>query len=150
MGVTMIRIAEVLAAKGPQVHTISPTDTVLDAVHRMVGHNVGSLLVTEGADIRGIITERDYLRRIVLEGRTSKGTQVGEIMTTRVVVTEPRVEVEEAMAIMTARHIRHLPVLEQGKLVGIVSIGDLVKQLSRDHKYQIQYLTDYITGKYPA
>lgn len=146
----MIRIAEVLAAKGTQVHTIRPTDTVLDAVHRMVGHNVGSLLVMEGEDIRGIITERDYLRRIVLEGRTSRTTQVGEIMTTRVVVTEPGVEVEEAMAIMTARHIRHLPVLDQGRLAGIVSIGDLVKQLSQDHKYQIKYLTDYITGKYPA
>jgi CBS domain-containing protein len=146
----MIRIADVLAAKNSQVHTIRPTDTVLDAVHTMVAHNIGSLLVTEGDEIRGIITERDYLRRIVLEGRTSRATQVGEIMTARVVVTEPKVEVEEAMAIMTDRHIRHLPVLDQGKLVGIVSIGDLVKQLSRDHKYQVQYLTDYITGKYPA
>ena len=146
----MNRIADVLAAKGSQVHTIRPTDTVLDAVRKMVEHNIGSLLVTEGGEVRGIITERDYLRRIVVEDRTSKATKVSEIMTSRVVVVEPATEVEEAMAIMTARHIRHLPVLDHGKLAGIVSIGDLAKQLSRDRKYQIQYLTDYITGKYPA
>lgn len=145
-----MRIADVLTAKGSQIHTIRPTDTVLDAVRKMVEHNTGSLLVTEGREIRGIITERDYLRRIALEGRTSRETRVSEIMTSKVVVVEPHVEVEEAMAIMTARHIRHLPVLDQGKLAGIVSIGDLAKQLSRDRKYQVQYLTDYITGKYPA
>lgn len=146
----MARISDVLARKGARVHTIAPTDTVFDAVKRMVELNTGSLLVVDGQGVRGIITERDYLRRIVLEGRTSKATRVAEIMTERVVVVEPGTDVQDAMAIMTDRHIRHLPVLDGDDLVGIVSIGDLVKQVSQDRKYEIQYLTDYITGKYPA
>lgn len=143
-------IAHVLAAKGGQVHTITPSDTVFDAVKKMVDLNSGSLLVTEGDAIHGIITERDYLRKIVLEGRTSKTTQVREIMTTQIVVTQASTPVEEAMAIMTARRIRHLPVMDQGKLAGVVSIGDLVKQISQDRKFEVQYLTNYITGKYPG
>jgi CBS domain-containing protein len=146
----MGKIAHVLAAKGPQVHTIGPADTVFDAVKKMVEHNSGSLLVTEGDQIHGIITERDYLRSIVLAGRTSKTTQVREIMTTQIVVVQPDTTVEEAMAIMTDRRIRHLPVVDKGKLGGIVSIGDLVKQLSQDRKFEVQYLTDYITGRYPG
>ena len=143
-------IAHVLAAKGARVHRIRPTDTVYEAVKRMVEVNAGSLVVMEGEDVRGIITERDYLRSIVLAGRTSKETQVQEIMTRKLVVVTPATTVEEAMAIMTDRHIRHLPVIDQGSLSGIVSIGDLVKQLSQDRKFEIQYLTDYITGKYPG
>ncbi len=146
----MARIADVLGRKGARVHTIAPTDTVFDAVKRMVELNTGSLLVVDGREVCGIITERDYLRRIVLEGRTSKSTRVAEIMTERVVVVEPGTDVQEAMAIMTGRRIRHLPVLDGEDLVGLVSIGDLVKQVSQDRKYEIQYLTDYITGKYPA
>lgn len=142
-------IANVLATKGSQVHTIRPTDTVFDAVKKMVDLNSGSLLVTEADEIHGIITERDYLRNIVLAGRTSKTTQVREIMTTELVVVKPDAPVEEAMAIMTARRIRHLPVVDQGKLAGIVSIGDLVKQISQDRQFEVQYLTDYITGRYP-
>ncbi|HET7498310.1 MAG TPA: CBS domain-containing protein [Candidatus Eisenbacteria bacterium] len=143
-------IAHVLTAKGPQVHTIRPTDTVFEAVKKMVELNSGSLLVTEGDAIHGIITERDYLRNIVLAGRTSKTTQVREIMTSQIVVVKPDTLVEEAMAIMTDRRIRHLPVVDQGKLGGIVSIGDLVKQISQDRQFEVQYLTDYITGRYPG
>jgi CBS domain-containing protein len=143
-------IAHVLTAKGSQVHTIRPDDTVFEAVKKMVELNSGSLLVTEGDSIHGIITERDYLRNIVLAGRTSKTTQVREIMTSQIVVVKPDTPVEEAMAIMTDRRIRHLPVVDQGKLGGIVSIGDLVKQISRDRKFEVQYLTDYITGRYPG
>ena len=143
-------ITHILATKGTQVHTIRRTDTVFEAVKKMVELNSGSLLVTEGEEVCGIITERDYLRSIVLAGRTSKTTQVREIMTTRIVVVQPGTTVEEAMAIMTDRRIRHLPVVDKGKLVGVVSIGDLVKQISQDRKYEIQYLTDYITGKYPG
>lgn len=146
----MGKIAHVLAAKGSQVHTIRPTDTVFDAVKKMVENNSGSLIVTEGDAIHGIITERDYLRNIVLAGRTSKTTQVREIMTSQIVVVKPDTPVEEAMAIMTDRRIRHLPVVDQGKLGGIVSIGDLVKQISQDRKFEVQYLTDYITGRYPG
>ena len=140
-------IAHVLAAKGTQVHMIGPADTVFDAVKKMVELNSGSLLVTEGDEIRGIITERDYLRNIVLAGRTSKTTQVGEIMTTQIVVAKPDTTVEEAMAIMTDRRTRHLPVVDQGKIAGLVSIGDLVKQISQDRKFEVQYLTDYITAR---
>ena len=143
-------IDHVLTAKGPQVHTIRPTDTVFEAVKKMVELNSGSLLVTEGDAIHGIITERDYLRNIVLASRTSKTTQVREIMTSQIVVVKPDTPVEEAMAIMTDRRIRHLPVVHQGKLGGIVSIGDLVKQISQDRKFEVQYLTDYITGRYPG
>ena len=119
-------------------------------VKKMVELNSGSLLVTEGDAIHGIITERDYLRNIVLAGRTSKTTQVREIMTSQIVVVKPDTPVEEAMAIMTDRRIRHLPVVDQGKLGGIVSIGDLVKQISQDRQFEVQYLTDYITGRYPG
>ena len=143
-------IAHVLATKGTKVHTIRPDDTVYDAVKKMVDLNSGSLLVTEGDEIRGIITERDYLRKIALAGRTSKTTQVREIMTSQIVVVQPSTTLEEAMAIMTAKRIRHLPVVDKGKLGGVVSIGDLVKQISQDREVEVRYLTDYITGKYPG
>ncbi|HEY3156002.1 MAG TPA: CBS domain-containing protein [Candidatus Eisenbacteria bacterium] len=146
----MGRIADLLAKKGNEVYTIERTATVYDAVKKMVERNTGSLLVTQGDEICGIITERDYLRHIVLEGRTSKTTQVREIMTSQVICIDPNYAVEKCMAIMTAKRIRHLPVVEKGKLVGLVSIGDLVKQISQDQKYEIKYLTDYITGKYPG
>ena len=146
----MGKIAHVLAKKGAQVYTINQAETVFEAVKRMVELNTGCLLVTEGEEIRGIVTERDYLRGIALAGRTSKATQVREIMTSRIVVVQPDTSVEEAMAIMTDRRIRHLPVVDNGKLAGLVSIGDLVKQISQDRKFEIQYLTDYITGKYPG
>ena len=142
----MGRIADLLAKKGNEVYTIEGTATVYEAVKKMVERNTGSLLVTQGDQICGIITERDYLRHIVLEGRTSKTTQVREIMTSQVICIDPNYAVEECMAIMTAKRIRHLPVLEKGKLVGLVSIGDLVKQISQDQKYEIQYLTNYITA----
>ena len=146
----MGRVADLLAKKGNQVYTIERTSTVYDAVKKMVELNTGSLLVTKGDEICGIITERDYLRHLVLEGRSSKTTQVREIMTSNLICVDPNYLVEECMAIMTKKRIRHLPVMDGGKLVGILSIGDLVKQFSQDQKYHIQYLTDYITGKYPA
>jgi CBS domain-containing protein len=143
-------IANVLAGKGREVHTIARDATVFEAVVRMVERNVGALLVLDGDRIAGIVTERDYLRQIVVKGRTSKTTRVEEIMSTPIVFVGPEQAVEEAMAIMSDRRIRHLPVVDQGRLVGLVSIGDLVKQTAKDHKFHIQYLTDYICGKYPA
>jgi len=116
----------------------------------MVDHNAGSLLVVDAGEIRGIITERDYLREIVLKGRTSKTTEVRAIMTAELVCVGPNDSIDECMAVMTEKRIRHLPVLEHGRLAGLISIGDVVKQLSRDQKAQIRYLTDYITGKYPG
>jgi CBS domain-containing protein len=116
----------------------------------MVDHNVGALLVLDGEEVKGIITERDYLREFVLIGRTSRETLVREIMKVQVICVEPNRPVEDCMSIMSSRRIRHLPVIEEGRLVGIVSIGDIVKQRAADREVEIRYLTDYITGKYPA
>jgi CBS domain-containing protein len=146
----MGRVADLIRAKGHDVYTIESGASVYEAVKRMVAHNVGSLLVVDGGEIGGIITERDYLREIVLKGRTSKNTEVRTIMTADLVCVGPNDSIEECMAIMTEKRIRHLPVLRDGRLAGLISIGDVVKQLSRDQKAQIRYLTDYITGKYPA
>jgi len=146
----MGRIAEILATQKREVQTIGPDATVLDAIRKMVRQNIGSILVAEGDSILGIFTERDYLRRIVLENRTSKSTAVREVMTPKLVCVDPERSVEDCLAIVTQERIRHLPVLEKGRLVGIVSIGDLVKFLSKQQATEIRYLTDYISGKYPA
>jgi CBS domain-containing protein len=119
---------------------------VREAVKTMVDANVGSLLVTSSGEVVGIVTERDYLRRVALEGRTDDDTTVGEIMTAPLVVVGPDTSIDECMAVMTDRRIRHLPVVEDGKVVGLVSIGDLVKFKSRQQSFEIQYLTDYITA----
>lgn len=146
----MGRVADLLDIKGREVHTIPSTATVYEAVERMVRRNVGCLLVVDGTAIRGIVTERDYLRQIVLKGRTSRTTQVHEIMTAEVVCAHADDTLEACMAVMTEKRIRHLPVLDEGRLAGLISIGDVVRQLSRDQTAEIRYLTDYITGKYPV
>jgi CBS domain-containing protein len=138
-------VSEILEAKGRDVLQIDASATVFDAIKKMVDGNVGALLVTEGGDLAGIVTERDYLRRVTLEGRTEKGTQVSEIMSPELVYVTPDTSVEECMAVMTERRIRHLPVLDEGrKVVGIVSIGDVVKFQSKQQDVQIRLLTDYI------
>ncbi len=148
----MSAIKHILEHKGDTVHTIGPDATVLEAVEKMAGNSVGSLLVMEGPRICGIITERDYLRHIVLKGRTSRDTPVRKIMTgdDKLVFVSPNTAVEIAMAIMTEKRIRHLPVFEDGVLVGLISVGDLVKQVSRDQNAEIHYLREYIAGSYPA
>jgi CBS domain-containing protein len=146
----MVQINEVLSHKGHTVHTIAPSATVYRAIEKMVAENVGSLVVVSKGQIRGIITERDYLRRVILQGRASKTTRVEEIMTKQVAFVSPENTVEQTLAIMTEKRCRHLPVIEDGKLVGIVSVGDLIKHLIRDQEVHIKYLTDYITGKYPV
>ena len=143
-------VADILAVKGSRVQTIEPGATVLDAIRQMVEANVGSIVVVDGETIRGIFTERDYLRRIVVEGRTSKTTPIHDVMTAELVCTDPARSIDDCMAVMTQKRIRHLPVLDGGKLVGIVSIGDLVKSLSKEREIEIRYLTDYISGKYPG
>jgi CBS domain-containing protein len=121
--------------------------SVFEAVQQMVEANVGSLLVTDGGEIAGIVTERDYLRRVTLEGRTDKDTPVGEIMTSPLIVVTPGTSIDECMAVMTDRRIRHLPVVDGGEVVGVVSIGDLVKFRSKQQSFEIQYLTDYVSGR---
>ena len=146
----MGRVSDILRAKGSHIFSIGSDASVYDAVKEMVQHNVGSLLVLDDDGVKGIITERDYLREIVLHGRTSRTTQVREIMTTEVVAVHSARPIEECMAIMSERRIRHLPVVDDGALVGLVSIGDLVKQIADDREVEIRYLTEYITGRYPA
>ncbi len=143
----MARVSDILRGKGNEVLQIEATETVFDAIKRMVEANVGSILVTDGGQIVGILTERDYLRKITLEGRTSRETQVGEIMSSPLVYVTPQTTIEECMAVMTDRRIRHLPVVEEDDVVGVVSIGDVVKYQSREQSFQIQYLTDYISGR---
>jgi signal-transduction protein with cAMP-binding, CBS, and nucleotidyltransferase domain len=143
----MERVSDVLKGKERALLTIASDASVNYMVKQMVDANVGSLLVTVGGRIEGIVTERDYLRRVTLEGRTDKDTPVSEIMTSPLIVVTPQTPVEECMAIMTDRRIRHMPVVEDGEVVALVSIGDLVKFQSQQQDFKIQYLTDYITAR---
>ena len=141
----MAHVSDILDAKGHDVLRIDGSATVLDAVKSMVEGNVGALIVTEGGQLAGIVTERDYLRRVTLEGRDERTTPVREIMSAPFVYVAPEVTIDECMAIMTERRFRHLPVLEdERELVGIVSIGDVVKFQSAKQDVQIRLLTDYI------
>ena len=143
-------VSDLLAQKGSQVYSIGPDATVFDAIGTMVEKNTGSLLVTRGDEILGILTERDYLRRVALQGRSSRSTRVEEIMTSDLVVVSPGCDLEQAMAVMTEKRIRHLPVIDGPRLAGVVSIGDIVKHLSAEREAEIGYLRDYISGSYPA
>ncbi len=142
----MTTIRELLREKGQKVHAVSPDDTVYDAIRKMADENVGSLVVMEDAKIVGIITERHYARNVVLKGRTSPATRVADIMETAVLYAQPDQSVEECMAIMTDKKVRHLPVIAQEKLIGIVSIGDLVKSIISDQKYIIDQLEHFVRG----
>lgn len=146
----MSKIASVLAGKGSEVYAVTRETTVFDAIKKMVDHNLGSILVKDGATLCGIFTERDYLRRIVLEGRSSRTTPIHEVMVSRLIYVSPATTVEDGLAIMTQKRVRHLPVMEENELVGLVSIGDLVKFLSREREIEITYLKDYISGGYPG
>ena len=143
----MHTISEILAEKGTTMIEIGGSETVFEAVKAMVAANVGALLVTDGEEIAGIFTERDYLRRIAVEGRRSRDTLVHEVMSAPVICVTPETGVDETMALMSDRRIRHAPVVENGALVGLISIGDLVKFTSRRQSFQIQYLTDYIEAR---
>jgi len=138
-------LAEILEEKGGDVLEISVDTSVLEAVQEMVDHNVGSLLVTDGGEVVGIVTERDYLRRVTLQGRTEEAP-VSEIMSAPLVVATRETTIDECMALMTDRRIRHVPVVEDGTVVGLVSIGDLVKFKSKQQTFEIQFLNDYITA----
>jgi signal-transduction protein with cAMP-binding, CBS, and nucleotidyltransferase domain len=143
----MSTAAQILEGKERRVLSIDADATVYEAVERMVGANVGSLLVEVDGRINGIFTERDYLRRVTLEGRTDKDSTVREIMTSPLLVVSPETSLEECMSLMTERRIRHLPVAEDGKVIGVISIGDVVKFNSKQQSYQLQYLNDYISAR---
>ncbi len=144
----MTTIKQVLEKKGRQVHSIGPDASVFDALKVMAQHDIGSLVVLEGDRLVGIITERHYAREIVLKGKTSPATRVRDIMSTRVVYARPEQSVEACMAVMTARAVRHLPVLDQDRVVGIVSIGDMVKSVIAEQKFIIDQLEHYIHGEH--
>jgi len=139
----MTTIRQILARK-PDVYSIAPEATVLDALKRLEEKNVGALLVMKGDRLVGIFSERDYARRMVLHGRSSKDTAVREVMTTEVFTLPPDASAGECMVHMTDRHIRHLPVLEAGKVVGVISIGDIVRAVMDDMRFTIRQLESYI------
>ena len=143
----MHTVAEILSEKSGAVSRIDGGATVFEAVTAMVEANVGALLVTDGEEISGIFTERDYLRRIAVEGRRSRDTFVRDVMSAPVICITPDTGVDESMALMSDRRIRHAPVVEDGALVGMISIGDLVKFISQKRSFQIQYLQDYIGAR---
>ena len=145
----MAAVAKILEQKGRDVIRIDGDATVLEAVQAMVDANVGALLVTgsDVNDVQGIFTERGYLRRVAVQGLTERDTQVRDVMTAPLVVITPETEVEEAMALMTDRRIRHVPVVADGNVVGMISIGDLVRLQSEEQSFQVRYLTEYISAR---
>ena len=143
----MTAVADILKSKSDNtVHAIAPNDSVFDALQRMADKRIGALLVMQGEAIVGIFTERDYARKIALMGRTSSVTLVSDVMTTNVMYVSPTQTSQECMALMTENRLRHLPVVDGGKLVGLISIGDLVKDIISEQQFIIEQLEHYITG----
>ncbi len=142
----MTTVRQVLGEKGYKVFTVGPDDTVLEAISRMAAENVGALVVVDGARPIGMFTERHYARNVFLKGRASPKTPVRDVMETEVLFVQPDQTVEECMAIMTDRRVRHLPVMEKEKMIGIVSIGDLVKNIISDQTFTINQLIHFIHG----
>ena len=143
----MKTVKNILRVKGSRVYSISPDATVYDALKRMADKNVGAMLVFEDNNLVGMISERDYSRKTILKGRLSKETAVRDIMTTELVTVHPDDDIEECMELFTDKRVRHLPVIEKGKVVGIVSIGDIVKSIIDYKEFIIAELEDYIKGK---
>ncbi len=141
----MITIEKLLAGKDNTIWTISPDDSVFDAIKKMSSKSVGALPVVNNEKLIGIISERDYTRKVILEGRTSKETKVKDIMTAKVFHTSLQQKVEECMAVMTEHHIRHLPVIENEALIGMISVGDVVKYVISDQKFKIEQLEKTIS-----
>ncbi len=139
-------IQHVLEAKGGELISIQPDASVLDAIKLMAEKGIGSLVVTEGDSLKGIVTERDYARKVIIKGRASDSTAIAEIMTTDVVTTSSDQTVKQCMAIMTKIKCRHLPVVDDGHLVGMISIGDLVQAIIADQQEDIEQLEHYISG----
>jgi CBS domain-containing protein len=140
----MRTVQQLLGDKGHDIQSIHPDDSVFDAIQKLASANIGSLIVIEDDRPVGIFTERDYARNVILKGKSSPTTPVRDIMTTQIVFARPEQTVEECMAVMTDKHIRHLPVLEGEKLIGMISIGDLVKSIIADQKFTIEQLEQFI------
>ncbi len=141
-------VEEILQQKGREVWTISPKATVMEALKLMDEKHIGALVVTHDDQVVGIISERDYARKVILRGKSSINTHVKEIMTEKVYYVSPKSTAEECLILTTQQSIRHLPVLDNGKLVGLISIGDVVKSVIGEQETEIRQLSDYISGKY--
>jgi CBS domain-containing protein len=142
----MLRVNYLLALKGKKLWTVAPDEPVLEAIRRMADKHIGALPVMRGDELVGIVSERDYARKVILMGRSSSDTPVADIMTTPVVTVSPDEAVHRCMELMTDRRIRHLPVMDRGKVVGIISIGDLVKAVIEEQQQTIDQLERYIAG----
>ncbi len=143
----MVTVRHILDTKGHEVWSVSADATVYEALKVMAEKNVGALVVLEGDQLKGIVSERDYARKVILKGKVSQGTPVREIMSTDVVNVRPDQSIEECMTLMTNMRIRHLPVIENEKLVGLISIGDVVKAIISEQEFAIRQLENYITGR---
>lgn len=143
----MTTVARLLDSKGHDIWSVSPDTSVYDAIKMMADKGVGALLVTDGDRLVGVVSERDYARKVILQGRSSKDTPVREIMTTRVITVSPDQTIDDCMALMTRHRIRHLPVMDNDRLAGVLSIGDVVKSAIADKEQMIQQLESYITGR---
>jgi CBS domain-containing protein len=143
----MYLVKDILKEKGDDVQTIGPEATVYEALKKMAGKNIGALLVMKGNKIIGVFSERDYARKIILRGKSSKESKVGELLSERIFYVKPTATTNECMQIMTDHRVRHLPVLDEEKLVGIVSIGDIVNKVIQGQSHTIKQLEDYILGK---
>ncbi len=142
----MKTIRQLLEGKGPDVLSATPSTSVYEALELMAEHNIGALLVLDGANLVGIFSERDYARKVVLKGKSSRGTVLGETMSKKVACVGADQTIEECMALMTEKRIRHLPVLENDQLSGVISIGDVVKAVISEQEFLIEQLENYITG----
>ena len=142
----MLTVRELLAKKGSEVWSVSPDATVYDALQVMAARNVGAVLVLEDGDLAGILSERDYARQVILKGKASRDTPVRDIMTTSLVTVSPERTIDDCMALMTERRIRHLPVLQSDVLLGVLSIGDVVKAVISEKEFHIEQLESYIAS----
>ena len=142
----MTTIAQLLNTKGNQIWSVKPEATIFEALEVMSEKEIGALLVMEGEKLMGIFSERDYARNVILKGKSSKNTLVGELMTKKVFFIDSEKTINDCMAIMTIKHVRHLPVIENDKVIGIVTIGDVVSKIISEHEDTIQHLENYITG----
>jgi CBS domain-containing protein len=143
----MVTIRDILNEKGQNIYAVNPQTTVYESLEKMSEHDVGSMLVMEGDKLLGIFTERDYMKKIILQNKASKTTMIKEIMTTNPVCITPSDSVDNAMSIMTKQRCRHLPIIEESKIIGVVSIGDLVKKKISAMDATIKYLSDYISSE---
>jgi CBS domain-containing protein len=143
----MYTVRQILQSKGQQVWTISPSASVFEALQLMAARDIGALVVVEADRLVGIFSERDYARKVILHGKTSRETQVREVMTSRVAYVRPEQTTEECMALMTEKHIRHLPAMEGDRLIGLISIGDVVKAVISNQAFVINQLENYISGE---